>query len=64
VGSVFYSNESRAGKSRKNKTCGERPKRTEPFIFFQKKQIKHAFQPTFSKVGHAVKKNQNPVKSS
>ncbi|RMG81276.1 MAG: hypothetical protein D6714_13240, partial [Bacteroidetes bacterium] len=31
----------------------------------QKKQIKHACQPTFSKVGHAVKKNlRKPDKSS
>jgi len=65
VGVAFFIRTKAArAKAGKGKTCGERPKRTESFIFFQKKQIKHAFQPTFSKVDHAVKKNRNPVKSS
>jgi len=41
-GRVFHSNETRAGKGKKPKTCGRRPKHSEPFIFTLKKQIEHA----------------------
>ncbi|RMG78813.1 MAG: hypothetical protein D6714_17380 [Bacteroidetes bacterium] len=43
-------------KGGKSGACARLSKRTEPFIFTQKKQIEHVFQPTFSKVGHVVKK--------
>ncbi|RMG86380.1 MAG: hypothetical protein D6714_04325, partial [Bacteroidetes bacterium] len=35
----FYSNETRAGISGEDKTCGSRPKQTKPFIFTPKKIV-------------------------
>ncbi|RMG84243.1 MAG: hypothetical protein D6714_08325 [Bacteroidetes bacterium] len=53
----FYSTETRAGKRRETGSLWQSPKPTDPFIFTLKKNV---CQPTFSKVGHAVKTPPKP----
>jgi len=50
---VFYSTETRAGEGRETGNLWSAPKTNRAIHFFQKKQIEHVSQPTFSKVGHA-----------